>query len=368
MRDAERPAGLCDDAPASPSADEVDAQSRVRAGAPGSHPEFDALVRTIWRLRQPDGCPWDRRQTHASIAGNMIEEAYEAVDAIEATAAPAPAGAPAPGEPPAPAGEARAERHLAEELGDVLMQVVLHAQIASDEHAFTIDDVCRGINEKLVRRHPHVFAEGVDAETPADVAAIWSRVKLAERRGDAATVAPAPAPSASSDAAPASATPSASPVPSAAPAAPPAEARDAGCPQPPGLLDGVPTALPALMACQKISRKAAAAGFEWASLDAVWEQVRSEVAEYNDEEPGSPAAAVEFGDVLFALVNVARWQGVDAEGALRASNAKFRRRWSYVERCAWERGADVSDLSTDELNALWREAKDVERGRRAPGA
>jgi hypothetical protein len=121
------------------------------------------------------------------------------------------------------------------------------------------------------------------------------------------------------------------------------------------------------MACQKISRKAAAAGFEWASLDAVWEQVRSEVAEYNDEEPGSPAAAVEFGDVLFALVNVARWQGVDAESALRASNAKFRRRWSYVERRAWERGADVSDLSTDELNALWREAKDVERGRRAPG-
>ena len=147
------------DAPQQHPLDPADA---MRPGAPTTHPDFDALVRTIWRLRQPDGCPWDREQTHASIAKNMIEEAYEAVDAIEGSAT----------------------RHLREELGDVLMQVVLQSQIAADDGEFDIDAVCRDINEKLVRRHPHVFgdADAPHAATSDDVLGIWEKVKLGEHK------------------------------------------------------------------------------------------------------------------------------------------------------------------------------------------
>jgi tetrapyrrole methylase family protein/MazG family protein len=294
-----------------------------RPGAPGAHPAFDDLVRIVWRLRQPDGCPWDREQTHESIAGNMIEEAYEAVDAIEGSS----------------------RRHLVEELGDVLMQVVLQAQIGADEGAFDVDDVIRGICEKLVRRHPHVFGDHARAANAQEALATWSEVKLEEHRAE-------------------SGAPDAAAADGAADA--PGAAGQGGAGEPaggadrPGLLDSVPTALPALTACQKISRKAAAAGFEWDSLDDVWAQVRSEVDEYNRERAGTPEAAMEFGDVLFALVNVARRQGIDAETALRASNAKFRRRWEYMERRAWESGRDISDLSNSEQEALWAEAKSKE--------
>lgn len=279
-----------------------------RPGAPGSHPEFDALVRTIWRLRQPDGCPWDKKQTHASIAKNMVEEAYEAVDAIEA-AQDGSAG--------------RTRRHLAEELGDVLMQVVLQSQIAADAGEFTIDDVCRDINEKLVRRHPHVFGTHEAASDADEVLGIWEQVKLAEHAGAAAEA-------------------------------------DAAGEEREGLLDSVPAALPALMACQKISRKAAAAGFEWADEGGVRAKVAEEVAEFDAAPAGSDAKELEFGDVLFALVNVARWNHIDAESALRASNAKFRRRWAYMEHKAWESGRDIADLSNSEQEALWAEAKSKE--------
>lgn len=336
------------DAQASPALEPADAD---RPGAPGAHPAFDALVRTIWRLRQPDGCPWDRKQTHASIAKNMIEEAYEAVDAIEAdetakaagacacggagTAAPVGSEAPAASEgaasedgAPANASEGlpdfnRTRRHLAEELGDVLMQVVLQAQIAADAGEFTIDDVCRDLNEKLIRRHPHVFGEHAAASDAEEVVGIWEQVKLAEHAADTAAA----------DAA--------------------GQARE-------GLLDGVPTALPALMACQKISRKAAAAGFEWGDEAGVRAQVREEIAEFEAAEPGSPQAEMEFGDILFALVNLARWEHIDAESALRASTAKFRRRWAYMERRAWESGRDIAGLSNSEQEALWAEAKSKE--------
>lgn len=259
--------------------------------------EMQSLVETIWRLRQPDGCPWDRKQTHESIGKNMIEEAYEALDCIEA-------------------GD---EAHLREELGDVLMQVVLHAQIAADAGAFTMADVARDINDKLIRRHPHVFGE-CSADSADEVLAIWDSVKLAEK------------------------------------GAKDADAAEAG-ERPEGLLEGVPRSLPALMEAQKVSRKAASAGFEWETVADVWDKVAEERAEFEAEAPGTAERELEFGDLLFALVNVARKEGIDAESALRASTAKFRERWAAMENAAYEGGVSLESLTTEQLNSLWDKVK-----------
>ena len=272
-----------------------DQDTHTSASVPAAHPSFDALVQTIWRLRQPDGCPWDREQTHESIERNMIEEAYEAVDAIEQ----------------------RDQAHLREELGDVLMQVLLHAQIDADEGGFTIDDVCAELNEKLIRRHPHVFGD-VDASDPEEALASWDEVKRQEREAAGKTSSEAVEP---------------------------------------GLLDSIPRAMPALMQCQKISKRAAKAGFDWPTTADVWQQMASERAEFEAEEPGSAAAAEEFGDILFSLVNVARREHIDAEAALRASNDKFRRRWAAIEKIAGQRGVELAELSFEDLNALWDEVK-----------
>ena len=273
----------------------IDAQTLERSLAPQGHPDFDRLVRTIWRLRQPDGCPWDKVQTHRSIAQNMIEETYEAVDAIMADDVP----------------------HLREELGDMLEQVLLNTQIAADDGEFTIDDVCRELNEKLVRRHPHVFGDRV-AESAELALERWDEVKKLEREARGETG------------------------------------------EEPGLLDSVPISLPALMQCQKISKRAAKAGFEWETVADIWDKVAEERAEFEREERGSEAAAEEFGDILFALVNVARREGIDAEEALAASNRKFRRRWSAMERAARAEGRDLEAYSTEELNVLWEQVKDGE--------
>ncbi|MFD0703617.1 nucleoside triphosphate pyrophosphohydrolase [Slackia equolifaciens] len=287
-----------------------------------SHPDFDAFVATIARLRAPDGCPWDREQTHQSIAHNMIEEAYEAVDAIET-------------------GDAR---HLREELGDVLLQVVLQAQIAADAGEFTIDDVCRDINEKMVRRHPHVFGDAT-AETAKDTSEIWARVKMEERKAAQAAAAAQNAAEVSGDAVGVAAIP----------------VGDASvlAGKPEGLLDGVPTSFPALMQAQKISRKVVAAGFEWPDEEGVWEKVAEEVEEFKNAAPED--AELEFGDVLFSVVNVARWRGIDAENALRATCVKFRRRWAFIEGAAWAQGKDAADLTVEEQEALWQEAKRREK-------
>lgn len=292
------------------------------------HPGFEDFVATIEALRAPDGCPWDREQTHLSIAQNMIEEAYEAVDAIESDDV----------------------AHLREELGDVLLQVVLQSQIASDAGEFDIDDVCRDINEKMIRRHPHVFGS-VSAENANEVLGLWEQVKLAEK----------------------------------AAADEGAESRDVA---PAGLLEGVPVSFPALMQAQKISRKAAAVGFEWSDVNAVWEKVDEEIAELKeayasalksadgrvlkdadaagDADAAALAEAVEleFGDVLFSLVNVARRMGVDSERALRGACAKFRRRWAFMEGAAWSAGERIEDASADRLEELWQAAKaqEVSRG------
>ncbi|MEG0460344.1 nucleoside triphosphate pyrophosphohydrolase [Gordonibacter sp.] len=294
----------------------------------GDHPDFDAFVATIAALRAPGGCPWDRAQTHGSIASNMIEEAYEAVDAIEAADAV----------------------HLREELGDVLLQVVLQSQIAADAGEFTIDDVCADVNAKMIRRHPHVFGEA-QAESAAEVLDLWDQVKLAEKEAIAGST----------------------------------EVPDACAPRP-GLLDGVPTSFPALMQAQKISRKAASAGFEWDTLEDVWAKVREEIAELEEAYAAAPKAAngkmdadalfegdagqaaravahaeQECGDVLFSLVNVARRMGIDAERALRTACTKFRRRWAFMEGAAWAQGCRVEDLSAAERESLWVRAKEEER-------
>lgn len=254
---------------------------------------FDEFVEVIAALRAPDGCPWDREQTHRSIAKNMVEEAYEAVHAIETDDV----------------------AEIREELGDVLLQVVLQSQIASDQGEFTIDDVISAITAKIVRRHPHIFGDAEPAGGASEVLANWDRIKATER----------------------------------------AEKEQ-------GLLDTVPHALPALMLAQTISRKAVSAGFEWDTLDGVWEKVHEELDELHATEPGSPEAADEIGDVLFTIVNLARKQGIDAETALRGTCDKFRSRWSAMEEAAALEGRGVSELSLDEQEALWQQAKRIEKG------
>lgn len=260
--------------------------------------EFSAFVDTIATLRAPGGCPWDREQTHESIARNMIEEAYEAVDAIEHNHI----------------------AHLREELGDVLLQVVLQSQIAADAGEFTVADVCRDVNEKMIRRHPHVFGEQMCAESADEVLDIWDAVKLTENS---------------------------------------AADNEQNGGRPAGLLESVPVSFPALLQAYKISRKAVSVGFEWDSTDAVWKQVEEEIAEFNEAcaRGDKQAMELEFGDILFSLVNVARKSGIDAEMALRSSCNKFRDRWSFMEGVAWSRGVSLEDLSMAELQALWDEAK-----------
>ncbi|MCD8316794.1 MAG: nucleoside triphosphate pyrophosphohydrolase [Eggerthellaceae bacterium] len=275
------------------------------------HSEFNEFVATISRLRKPDGCPWDRAQTHQTIAHNMIEEAYEAVDAIDS-------------------GDAE---HLREELGDVLLQVVLQSQIAKDDGEFTIDDVCRDINAKMIRRHPHVFGDK-SADDANEVLALWDQVKLQEQKDEAAKSQPA------------------------------------------GKLDSVPKSFPALMQAQKISRKAASAGFEWDGIEDVWEKVFEEIDELKSAYAKAPKSAngkiladrdrdaakeveLEFGDVLFSLVNIARFMGIDAEDSLRATCDKFRSRWAFMEGVAWGQGKPIEDLSQEELEQLWEMSKSL---------
>ena len=285
----------------------VDEETKARPGSPQTHPEFDRLVRTIWRLRQEDGCPWDKEQTHQSISKNMIEEAYEAVEAI------------AEGSP----------EHLEEELGDVLEQVVLHSQIEADggvdsaveggaydrAAGFNIDDVCRALNQKLVRRHPHVFGpEAGSTSSAAAVLDVWESVKAEERANAEDTV------------------------------------------HTEGLLDSVPQSLPALMQAQKISKRAAKMGFEWGSVTDVWDKVAEERAEFEAEASGTQQKSDKFGDILFALINVARWEGIDAEEALMSACRKFRARWSYMEKVAAEKGFSL-DEKPELQEDLWQEAK-----------
>ena len=251
------------------------------------------------RLREPDGCPWDREQTHESLRNHLLEEAYEVYDALADGASP----------------------ELAGELGDLLLQVVLHAQLAAEQGVFDMTDVWAAIASKIVRRHPHVFGES-EARTAADVNRQWERIKAGERAAAAAG--------------------NGSEVPASA-------------------LDGISRSLPALAASQEMQERAANLGYDWPSIDGVLDKVREEVGELVEADTAAHRAE-ELGDLLFVLTNVGRKTGIEVEGALRAANDKFRRRFRHVELAAAARGVALRDLSFEELDALWDAAKADERG------
>jgi tetrapyrrole methylase family protein/MazG family protein len=263
------------------------------------------------RLRRPDGCPWDREQTHESLRNHLLEEAYEVYDALGAGATPA----------------------LAEELGDLLLQVILHAQLAAEAGVFDLTDVNAAIAAKIVRRHPHVFGDA-EARTASDVNRQWERIKADERAGAAGAAA---------------------------------EAETGAAPEPKGALDGVSRILPALAASQEMQERAANIGYEWPSIDGVLDKVTEELGELASAATDAERAE-EYGDLLFVLVNVARWQGIEAEAALRAANDKFRRRFRSVERQAAGRGVALRDLDFEALDALWDTAKQEERASGLAGA
>jgi tetrapyrrole methylase family protein/MazG family protein len=260
------------------------------------------------RLRAPDGCPWDQEQTHASLRKHLLEEAYEVYDALESGATPALAG----------------------ELGDLLLQVVLHAQLAAEAGVFDLADVQAAIATKIVRRHPHVFGDA-EARTASDVNRQWERIKADER----------------------------------AEAGEAADAREAGdtAAAARGALDGISASLPALAASQEMQERAANIGYDWPSIEGVLDKVVEETNELREaaDDPDPAAWAEEFGDLLFVLVNVARKRGVEAEAAVRAANAKFRRRFASVERQASDRGVALRDLDFAALDQLWDAAKAEER-------
>ena len=258
------------------------------------------------RLRQPDGCPWDREQTHQSLRKHLLEEAYEVYDALEAGATP----------------------DLAGELGDLWLQVVLHAQLAAEEGVFDLADVQAAIASKIVRRHPHVFGDAV-ARTASDVNRQWERIK-ADERAEAAE-----AEGAAMDGSGA-----------------PAGAKSA--------LDGISPSMPALAASQEMQERAANLGYDWPSIDGVLDKVVEEANELR-EAASDAETAEEFGDLLFVLVNVARRRGIEAEAAVRAANAKFRRRFASVERGAAAQGVALRDLDFAALDALWDAAKAEEK-------
>jgi tetrapyrrole methylase family protein/MazG family protein len=246
---------------------------------------FSTLVEIIALLRSPGGCPWDRKQTHESLRKNLLEEAYEVLEAMD---------------------EADAEK-LSEEFGDLLLQIVLHSQIAAESGEFTVNDVIRKINEKLIYRHPHVFGD-VKVKDADEVTVNWEALKKKERQKEAS------------------------------------------------MLDGVPENMPALAYSQAIQGRVARVGFDWQEDGGVLEKMAEEIGEFKAAD-SQQRKEDEFGDILFTLANFARRQGIDLESALRKSNRRFYKRFSTMEEFCRNRGLDLSKLSFDEQNELWEEAK-----------
>ncbi|MGC9948035.1 MAG: nucleoside triphosphate pyrophosphohydrolase [Bryobacteraceae bacterium] len=253
--------------------------------------KFQKLVEILARLRAPGGCPWDREQTFDTIKPFLLEETYEVMDAIDARDWP----------------------ELTGELGDLLLQSVFFSQMASEQNLFSIADALDAINEKLIRRHPHVFGEQT-AETAGDVRRIWGEVKAEEKKQKGEQAA--------------------------------------------GLLDSVPRALPALVEAQQLSTRAAHVGFDWDNAEQVLEKLHEELAEFDAARRASQEEMEgELGDMLFVLVNLARFVKVDPEQALRKTNAKFRHRFGYIERKLGEQGKSPEDATLAQMDALWEESK-----------
>lgn len=246
---------------------------------------FAELKRIIARLRSAEGCPWDRQQTHDSLRPYLIEECYEVLQALE---------------------EGDSQK-LCEELGDVLLQIMLHAQIAAEEGQFTVEDVVRGISNKLIHRHPHVFGD-IEVKDAAEVRQNWEALKSAERDEDES------------------------------------------------LLSSVPKSMPALSYSQSIQRRVASVGFDWEKTEDILEKLSEEVREIINSKDKEEKAR-EFGDLLFVLVNIARRLDIDMETSLSGANQRFYNRFTCMEQLCRQRGVTFGDLSFDQQNALWEEAK-----------
>lgn len=246
--------------------------------------EFDEFVSIMKRLRNE--CPWDKEQTHESLKKHFIEEAYEALDAIDR----------------------RQFQELKGELGDVALQIVFHAIIAEEEGLFTLEQVFTAINEKLIRRHPHVFGEAV-VNTKAEQSDLWDKIKMSEGRIS--------------------------------------------------VLEGIPNHLPGLMRAEKIQRKASKVGFDWAKKEDVWKKVEEEIGEFHAAiESGNPEESKkEFGDLLFSLVNYSRFVHIDPEESLQSATQRFIHRFEYIERKLMESGKELRQASLQEMDRLWDEAK-----------
>ena len=254
----------------------------------GDGTSFESFAEIVAHLRAPNGCPWDREQTHESLRKHLLEESYEAISAIDA-------------------GDFTDMR---EEFGDLLLQVVLQSEIANEENQFNVNQVIQGIHSKIVRRHPHVFGD-LKLEGVEGVLANWEKFKEQERKELKVEK---------------------------------------------GLLDGVPLVLPALSQAQEYQDRAARVGFDWPVIEGVLDKVKEEIEEIKNAETNFELAS-EIGDLFFALVNVARWKHVDAESVLRGTNMKFKKRFDYVGQGANRQGRNLSELSLEEMDVLWNEAK-----------
>jgi len=256
---------------------------------------FDELVQVMKTLHAPGGCPWDREQTHESLKPYFLEEVYEALEAIDSGS----------------------DENLKEELGDVLLQVVFHAEIADKEGRFTIDDVIRGIVEKLKRRHPHVFGDA-EVDNSDQVMKNWEQIKRGEKR----------------------------------------KKKEGG-----SVLDGLPKDLPALVKARRIQEKVSRVGFDWERTEEVMLKVEEELGELKEAREKNDQAKIEeeLGDLLFAVANLARFVSVCPEDALRKTIDKFRRRFQYIERELPKRGRKLGEASLEEMDALWEEVKKGEK-------
>ncbi|HET6890157.1 MAG TPA: nucleoside triphosphate pyrophosphohydrolase [Pyrinomonadaceae bacterium] len=272
---------------------------------------FNDLVALMTRLRSPNGCPWDREQTYATLAPMLLEEAYEAFEAVEEARA---------GQPSA----------LRDELGDLLFQIIFYAQVAKEKGEFTIDDVTDTIHAKMVRRHPHVFGEA-RADTPSEVLRSWEAIKAEEKR--AAQTSTSQTSSSATEA---------------------------------SILDGVSTKVPALMEAHQLSTKAARVGFDWEKTEDIFTKLQEEVQELegaikdssaSKEETSHSRIREEIGDLLFVITNIARHLHVEPEAALKLTNRKFRQRFRHIEQKLQAGGRNFESTTLDELESLWQEAK-----------